>query len=119
MNAKLAIGIAALALAGALSLAGSASGAPTRAAGTLQLNATLTTIRRNDSVYCPPGTPAATNCFRYVGRGEIPGLGPRLDRREDESEPLSGHAGGTVLVVQVDAGDGRAEDEAELCRMRH
>lgn len=92
MNAKLTTGIAALTLALALTLAGGASGAPTRASGTLQLDVTLTTIRRNHPDHCPSGTPATIfNCVRYVGEGTIPGLGratstyTKIIREDDEN----------------------------------
>jgi hypothetical protein len=73
MNAKLTIGIAALAVA--LAPAGVVSGAPTLASGTLQLNANITSGRTSDAAYCPPGTPANSGCFRYLGNGGIRGLG--------------------------------------------
>jgi len=73
MTGKLTIVAAAFAIA--LMLAPGASGAPTRASGTLQLNATLTQKWRLSREYCPPGTPVVASCLRSVGEGEIAGLG--------------------------------------------
>lgn len=63
------------ALAVALLVAPSTSGAPTRASGTLQLNASLTQHWRLSRDFCPQGTPAVANCLRSVGEAEIAGLG--------------------------------------------
>jgi hypothetical protein len=59
----------------ALTAATSATGAPDRATGTLQIDATLITTRTSSDAYCPPGTSATALCFRYVGDGSIGGLG--------------------------------------------
>lgn len=62
-------------LALALGLAGASSGAPTRPTGTLQFSLTITQEWRIGREYCPPGTPASTNCLESVGVGEVAGLG--------------------------------------------
>lgn len=64
-----------LAAAIALTLAAGASAAPMRTSGTLRLNATLTSIHLANPDYCPPGSSGIVTCVRYVGEGEIPGLG--------------------------------------------
>ena len=73
MTAKLTLVAAGLAIA--LIPAPGASGTPTRASGTLQLNATLTQKWRISREYCPQGTPAVASCLRSVGEGEVAGLG--------------------------------------------
>jgi HYR domain-containing protein len=72
MNARKGlIGIAAVAVA--LTIAPGVFGSPKRAAGTLQLKARFAVVY--DGVECPSGTPAATECFRFVGNAVVPGLG--------------------------------------------
>jgi hypothetical protein len=58
-----------------MTLAAGATGAPNRAAGALQISATLNSFYRVDRSNCPPGTPAVANCGRVIGKGEIAGLG--------------------------------------------
>lgn len=65
-----------LALLAALSFAASLTAAPARTMGALQLDATIRTLYRFDDASCPAGTPTAVaDCVRFVGNGEIPGLG--------------------------------------------
>jgi HYR domain len=59
----------------ALMTAAGATGSSKRALGTLEVKATLLTSRAADAAHCPPGASADSSCFRYVGKGTIPGLG--------------------------------------------
>src|SRR5918992_6382624 len=51
------------------------SGSPTRPSGTLQINTSIGQHWRMSDDFCPPGTPAGTDCLRSVGEGVITGLG--------------------------------------------
>jgi len=73
MTPRLTIAVAAVAIA--LIAATGASGTPTRASGTLQLEATLIQKWRLSRDFCPPGTPAVASCLRSVGVGRVAGLG--------------------------------------------
>ncbi len=57
----------------ALTSAAGATGATGRASGALEVNATLITTRTSSAEFCPPGTSANADCFRYVGDGSIRG----------------------------------------------
>ena len=78
MNAKLTIGIAAV--AGALTIAASVSGAPTRASSSLQLQGTFQAPFNINGAACSPGTPADVGCYAFVGDAVVPGLGRVTER---------------------------------------
>jgi hypothetical protein len=67
----------------ALTAPAGATGTPGRASGTLEVNARLMKTRSSGNAFCPSGTPAKAQCFRYVGEGSIRGLArsPRPIRR--------------------------------------
>lgn len=70
MKAVVTIG----ALAATLGLAAGASGSPNRPSGALQLRASFTpTWQFGD--YCPPGSPRTLECVRFIGTGQVAGLG--------------------------------------------
>jgi hypothetical protein len=77
MKRKLTIGF--VALVGGAVLATGATGASERAAGTLRISATFA-VQWNRGSDCPPGTPAASSCFRFVGKALVPGLGSVTER---------------------------------------
>jgi HYR domain len=78
MNRRL--GLLFLAGVSAAAVAAGATGAPERASGALEINATLITSRTSSGSFCPPGTGANSDCFRYVGDGSIRGLGAVTSR---------------------------------------
>jgi HYR domain len=66
----LCVGVAVAAIA-----AGAAAGSGDRTAGTLELNALVSSYYNFDRAYCPAGVPAAGDCVRFTGEGTVRGLG--------------------------------------------
>ena len=92
-----------------LTLAASASGAPTRASGTLQLEAQFHLKWSN--VACPPGTSPSNGCFLFAGNGVAPGLGlatVTYTLLDDEPVPGCHHFDFTPVAISV-AGKGQID----------
>ncbi len=73
MRQKLTIGL--LAMSAALTIAASATGAPERSTGALELNAVISSFYRFDPSFCPAGVQPPARCVRFTGEGTIRGLG--------------------------------------------
>lgn len=74
MHTSRTIGTVAVLLSVALMGVGGAFGSPSRAAETLRVSASLSG-KYQFGDYCSQGTAATGECVRFIGTGEIPGLG--------------------------------------------
>lgn len=68
------IAVATLGALAALLLTASLSASP-GATGVLQLDGRIATKYRFDDAFCPPGGSMFDRCVRFVGNGQLPGLG--------------------------------------------
>ena len=73
MRQKLTIWL--FAMSAALTIAASATGAPERSRGTLELNAAVSSFYRFDPSFCQAGVQPPASCVRFTGDGTIRGLG--------------------------------------------
>lgn len=98
--------IAFFAMTAVLATASSATSAPERAEGALQINGFVASHYRFGATFCPPGiqSPPA-DCVRFTGEGTIPGLGAvtttytKILPGEDSSCVLTQHNAAVIAVM--------------------